>query len=102
MPINFPSDDGRTAEAMRDPQVGDRYNEMCTFWVYVIHVERDLVVTMEGNGPCRFPRDGKVQEQSRSEFKRRFSYRNAEGYWVRLVDRGNNVVGWYNAQETRT
>lgn len=83
-----------TDEAVNDPRPGDRYHEMFSFWLYVVAVDGDSVVTMEAWPPCEFPKDGKLRIQTRAEFKQRLSYRTIPGYWVMLADRGNDVRGW--------
>lgn len=96
MPFNFPdSMEQATIEAMDDPQVGDRFAEMYSFWVYVVYRDEDCVVTMEGSPPTTFPDEGELRVYSVEEMKERFGYKGGGDYWVRLVDRGNNVVGWY-------
>ena len=84
----------QTANAMNDPQPGDRFTEMYAFWIYVVARVGDMIVTMEANPPAILPRDGKVKMQTLAEFQKRFSYQTESGYWIRLVDRGNNVEGW--------
>lgn len=83
-----------TDEAVNDPRPGDRYHERFSFWLYVIAVDGDSVVTMEANPPCEFPKDAKLRIQTKAEFKQRLSYGAIPGYWVMLADRGNNVEGW--------
>ena len=92
----FADSAGKTATelAFRDPQPGDRFSEMMAFYVYVVGRKGDLVATLEGNPPCTFPDDGVLRWQSLDEFRRRFSYGSIEGYWIRFMDRGNNVDGW--------
>ena len=88
-----------TDAAIKDPRAGDRFHEMYAFWIYVVHVEGDTVVTMEASPPCEFPKDGNVVVQTREEFKLRLSYGVIPGYWVRLADRGNNVAGWWRPKK---
>ena len=87
--------DRLTDEAMKNPQVGDRFSEMYNFWVYVIDVDGDIVATMEAFPPATLPRDGIVKTQTKEDFIKRFAYDNIPGYWVQLIDRGNDVEGWY-------
>jgi hypothetical protein len=88
----------RTHQAIMNPQVGDRFTEMCTFWVYVVNVCGNIVTTMEANGPCTFPDNGKVRVMTVDEFRERLSYSGHNGhYWARLIDRGNNVGGWLDS-----
>ena len=86
--------ENETAEAFENPQVGDRFTEMYTFWMYVVEITDGKIVTMECNGPATMPDDGKVRVQTLDEYRKRFAYESIPGYWVRLVDRGNNVEGW--------
>jgi hypothetical protein len=79
---------------MDDPQVGDRFSEMYTFWMFVVGRVGDEVVTMEASAPCTFPKDGVVHQYTLVEFRRRFGYEHIPGYWVSLVDRGKDVKGW--------
>ncbi len=100
MSLNFGGEDRRMAtdEAMRDPQVGDRFSEMLNFWLYVIHRDGDYVVTLETNPPAELPRDGKLRAYTIDDFRKRFSYGSIEGYWVMLEDRGHDVAGWYESK----
>ncbi len=86
-----------TAEAMNDPQVGDRFHEMYSFFVYVVFREKDKIVTLEASPPCTLPEDGTLKSQTVQQFQERFSYGTIDGYWVSLCDRGNNVEGWMDA-----
>lgn len=110
MPINSPDPMKQaTNEAIDNPQVGDRFSAMNTFWVFwvlVVHRAGEKVVTIEGSPPLRFPDEGTLRAYSSLEkFKKWFSDDtvSAKGYWVRLVDRGHNVQGWYSpGDEMRT
>lgn len=84
-------------DALRNPRVGDRYTEMFAFWLYVVGVVGETIITMEASPPCTLPDDGEIKIQTRDELERRLAYGSIDGYWVRLVDRGNNVDGWLEA-----
>jgi hypothetical protein len=86
-----------TAEAFDDPQPGDRFNEMYSFWMFVVAVEPSgRVATMEAGAPCSFPSAGKlVIHESHDAYRRAFAYGSIAGYWVSLSDRGNDVDGWF-------
>jgi len=87
--------DAATHDAVLNPRAGDRYHEMCSFWIYVLRVTPHEVTTMDAHPPCRLPRDGVVVTQTREEFRRRLEYDTMPGqYWLRLADRGNDVSGW--------
>ena len=90
----FDNRDKATEEAFDDPQIGDRFHEMYSFWCYVVDRKGNYVTTMEASPPCAFPDDGKVKFQTLDEFRNRFSYESIPGYWVSLCDRGNDVSGW--------
>lgn len=87
--------DNETDIAVNDPQPGDLYSELYSFWLYVIAVAADTVVTMEGSPPVTFPDEGRVRIQTKAEFKKRLSYESIPGYWVMIHSRGNNVEGWW-------
>lgn len=82
-----------TIEALGDPRPGDRYHEMYSFWLYVVAVDGDAVVTLEACALCTFPDDGKQKTQSRQEFRDRMMGQFGSP-WVLLADRDNNVEGW--------
>ncbi len=94
----FPDlDKKKTEEAMQDPQVGDEFTEMYTFFFFVIAREGDRITVMETppERPCVLPRDGIVKVMTLDEFKQAYSYDGGKsGYWVRLCQRGVNVDGW--------
>ena len=80
----------KTLAAVGNPQVGDRYHEMYSFWAFVVHVTDEYVYTLVAGAPCEFPKDGKFNRWTREGF--------AEGYkdcGLDLADRGKNVDGWY-------
>jgi len=93
MPFPDPTKEA-THEAIMDPRVGDRYTEMCVFWLYVVGVGGAYVTTLEANGPCTLPDDGKLRIQTQVKFAKRLSYGNIPGYWVQLAGRGHDVSGW--------
>ena len=96
--INFPEPEpGKAATwaAMADPQVGDRFTEMLAYYVYIVGRDGNTVITMEVVPPATLPKDGKVRVQSLVKFQERFRYsRHNPDYWIRLLDRGNEVDGW--------
>lgn len=83
-----------TEQAFADPQVGDRFHEMYSYWIYIVARVGKWVCIMEAHPPCTLPNDGKVSWSTVSEFQNRFAYKSIPGYCVRLSDRGNNVHGW--------
>ena len=99
--MNYSEAREATRLAMDDPQVGDRFSEMLSFWVYVIHRDGDLVTTIEGSPPVSFPQQGTVVTYTVKEMKERFGYGVIGGYWILLHDRGNNVEGWHEHVKER-
>ena len=104
------TDQRETIAAFEDPQVGDRFHEMFSFWVYVLHVGERVIVA-EGSGhPSWFPDlyDGSVSPAQRpplririfdtpDDFRAQYRYKTAalaDKYMVLLCDRGNDVEGW--------
>lgn len=83
-----------TILAMADPQPGDRFTEFFSFWVYVVKRDGNTITTIEANSPAILPQDGEIKVQTLEEFRERFHYQTRPGYWVRLVDRNNDVEGW--------
>lgn len=98
MAIKVPaSKETETDEAMNGLRVGDHFTEMFTYHVFVVSIEPDgKILTLEGNGPVTFPREGKCWVyQSAQAFRDKFAYGGkTPGYWVRLHRRGENVKGW--------
>lgn len=90
-----------TYEAMEDPQVGDRFTEMYSFWVIVVHRAGEQVATLEGSPPITFPDEGMLRTYSLEKFRERFRYStdSVKGYWVQLVDRGYDIEGWYSPKD---
>lgn len=89
----------QTREAFDDPRPGDRFQEMYTFWLYVVDVGESSVTTMQCAAPCTFPDDAKVVvHATREEFRQEWKYGGtssvADHYTVYLADRDNNVSGW--------
>lgn len=87
-----------TDEAINDPQVGDRFHEMYSYWVYVVKVTKKFVWTMHASPPCEFPKDGKLIKRKREDFKKYYEYGSIAGCWVDLSDRGNDVKGWMDVK----
>lgn len=104
MLINFPDTEKEaTALAMDNPQIGDRYQEMFSFWMFVVGREDDVITTLEAAAPCSFPEDGKARRfDSLEAFREHWGYGTAGlGYWVRLSGRGYDVGGWLDVAERK-
>lgn len=95
--FNDPGSDA-TSEAFDDPRVGDRFHELYSFWVYVVHVDGEYVATVEASPPCDLPTGGKLRHfPSREAFRAAYRYETNPRYWVHLAGRGKQVRGWYEA-----
>ena len=79
-----------TMKAIQDPQVGDRFHDMYSWWVYIVHRDESGVVTLEG---LDFPNNAKARVMSHAQFKDRFLGSTGRP-WVRLASRGDDVRGW--------
>lgn len=87
-----------TCAAFDDPQVGDRFQEFYSFWVYVVHVDGEYVAAVEASAPCDLPKDGKLRHfASRDAFRAAYAYGSIPGYSVALASRGAKVRGWYES-----
>lgn len=89
----------RTADAFDDPQPGDRFHEMYSWWVYVVARDGDNVSTLSAAAPCTFPDDGTLWTGSVQDLRERYSYASDPthqrlGYTVLLASRGDGVDGW--------
>jgi hypothetical protein len=66
-------------------KVGDRFNEMLSFFINVISVD-DKIVTLEGNPNSRM----EIKEYDTFEdFKKKCAYSSIGGYWVYYT--GNDI-----------
>lgn len=89
-----------TKQAFAAPQVGDRFHEMFSFWMFIVAIEGDEIIVMTATPPCTFPRDGRVERYPCVHaFRAAWSYSyDSAKYTVLLADRGNDVSGWYTAE----
>lgn len=94
----LPEKQRATMDALLDPQIGDRFTELFSFWVYVVFRDASVVWYVEGNPPITFPEEGTLVKTTVDKFVDRFTYdSNKEDSWLRLVDRECNVKGWSSA-----
>lgn len=87
-----------TLLAFNNPQVGDCFTEMYSFYMYVIGVEEDKIYVIEGNPPCELPKDGILRVLTRKEFKKHYGYGTQPGFWVTWVNGDNDVNGWLESK----
>jgi hypothetical protein len=89
-----------TIQAFDDPQVGDRFHEMLSYWVYVVARDGERITVMDAIPPCSLPKDGRaIGYDTLEAFRAAFRYPTNPGYWVRLADRGHDVSGWLEGKE---
>lgn len=92
----------KTMAAIRDPQVGDRFHEMFSFWRYVVARFGERVIVMDGSPPCTLPDDGRLHEFATvAEYVEAMTYPTMRDKSpMMLSDRGNDVSGWYAPEVT--
>jgi len=91
-----------TLQALQDPQPGDRFHEMYSYWIYVVHRDGEEVWYCEANPPCSFPTDAKLTKTTVPKMFERFTTvghllhinPGKRSAWIRLSERGNDVSGW--------
>jgi len=87
--------EARTEAAMQMPLAGDVFEEMLSFWVFVVSVSPRAIVTVEGNGPGSVFKVCKLRTYSPpEEFRKQFAYRTIPGYSIQLLRAGDKVEGW--------
>ena len=91
-----------TTEHILNPQVGDRFHEMYSFWMYIVHIETysdgvKYIYAMDFNPPCELPTDGKLKRYTPRGFQERFFYGTGDlktQSWLSYCD-CKDVSGWY-------
>lgn len=86
-----------TTEALRDPQPGDLFHEMFSWWMVVVHREGERVVVGTLSPPGSMPDNLKWREfGALVAYQHAYSYGTIPGSWLRY-DRRIDVTGWYEA-----
>lgn len=76
-----------TIEHMGDPQYGNRFHELLSFWVHVVGRDGDRVAVREYHPPCDVPADGKLRLfQTVAAFQQAYAYKEIAGYWITYAD----------------
>lgn len=66
--------------------VGDRFCEMFSYWVVILKLQGDEIITIEGGSS-----NLEIKTYSHFEvFKSRFSYDSIPGYWITYIDNNTN------------
>lgn len=83
-----------TEQHFSDPQIGDRFHEMYSFWVHVVGRSGERIAVREYSPPCEVPQDGKLRLfDSIEQFKAAYGYRSeTDGYWVMYCN--NRATEW--------
>lgn len=87
-----------TMDALCNPQAGDVFTEMYSFWVHVLKFADGYVWVLEGHGGQTMPRDGHLMKLTRAQFIAKYSYGSIPGTWVYLVKRQVDFTGWLEAK----
>lgn len=75
--------DPETIRRMVDPQPGDVFHEMYSYYVMIVARQGDNVEFVENHPPCTLPEDGVRGTLSLSEFRDKFRNIGAVGgYWI--------------------
>lgn len=75
-----------TEQAFAKPQVGDRFHEMYSIWMYVVEIEDDgHIVTAHGHS---FPQEATFLRFASADALR------AHWRYMLLASRGEDVTGW--------
>lgn len=77
-----------TMNALKNPEVGDLFSEMCHFWMRVVKIENNRIYTHE-----RSPVREIFNVYNRDSYVKKFMYKNRPdlGSWVWLYKRGTSV-----------
>jgi hypothetical protein len=95
MSFDYEEAKAATAAAFKDPQPGDRFQEMYSFWMGVVAVLGGNHITyVMQNGHPQAPRNVKVETTSLTEWRKRFAYESGDDFWVLLADRGYDFSRW--------
>jgi hypothetical protein len=79
-----------TEQAKNNPKVGDRFSEMYSFWVYVLLVKENLVVTMESNHNKES--DWELKVYTTEGWKKEHSYGSIPGWSIAYCDNDENAA----------
>lgn len=98
----YPSSQRDTARAFWDPKPGMLFQEVYSFWMYVVDVTDNVVTILQSSAPCTFP-DGPSIEAWRGtvdEFSEKYGYKgDTLGFWISFHSEGNDVTGWVDHAE---
>ena len=104
--MTFEEAKNATIAAILDPQVGDCYHEMLSYWMWVVRVTKRSVYWVDAKSDARtpifLPSGGQLHRASRQDFEARMCYNGkaTNGTWLILHKRGCDVQGWYDATRT--
>lgn len=85
--------------ALKDPQPGDLFHEMYSWWMVVVHRDGERVTVGTLSPPGSMPADLEWREfGSLVAYEYAYSYGTIPGSWLRLDRRGMDVTGWHEAR----
>ncbi len=93
MPNSWQHNQVITAQQFNNPQPGDTFTEMLTFYVIVLERNGDMVTWTEAHPPCELPRDGKILAGTVRQFSQSYEYGTIPG-WSVYATKSTDVTGW--------
>jgi hypothetical protein len=78
----------QTIEHMNDPQPGDRFQEMYSFWVHVVVRQCETIIVEEYSPPAEVPKDARVRMfPTLAAFRAAYGDDgHTAGYWINYCD----------------
>lgn len=99
-PLRYENQVKATPDKLKNPSVGDCFQEMCSFWCYVVKITDEFVYTVETpGGACELPKDGLLKKYERNGgLEKRFGASSPCGAWVTFYKNEAELVeGWFEA-----
>jgi len=80
-----------TVEKLINPKVGDRYQEMYSFWMYVVHIDevndKKYIYTAHFSPPCEVnAKDAVIYKHDKNGLLRHYTYESISGSWLHYED----------------
>jgi len=99
-PLKYENRRDATHEQLENPEVGDCFEDMFTFWVYVVKVTDNCVYTVESppKRPCTLPNDGVLKKYARKgEGSMLERFEGGHTSWVTFYKNvPQDVDGWFD------
>ena len=84
---------------MKDPQPGDRFHEMYSYYVHVVERNGDKVTIEEYFPPANIPTDAKIKTMTVKEFDQYYAYKSIPGYSIKYIDNDAPIEHYYKQFE---